>query len=242
MTRRTRKISALREGADASPEAISERLANAARELFAYFGVEKTNIEDITKKVGLSRSSFYTYFTDKADLVDRITYEESLKLNADIRSRLTRRLSFEDQITEFLLMAVRGSFANPYLSKIMEDSEYVSNCTAPDSVMYRMHQDLWGRFFRNAGASGKLAPHLKLDDVLGWLMLSQDMLLIRLRATQQSDDEVREFIRNFVVPPLTCRRPESTGITPSSPGHPQVRRLPITRSPRLRQPTKPPSV
>lgn len=52
------------------PKASSrETLAEAACELFLERGYESTSIADITQRAGVSRSSFFNYFTSKSDVL-----------------------------------------------------------------------------------------------------------------------------------------------------------------------------
>lgn len=52
------------------PRASSrETLAEAACELFLERGYDATSVADITQRVGVSRSSFFNYFTSKSDVL-----------------------------------------------------------------------------------------------------------------------------------------------------------------------------
>lgn len=52
------------------PRASSrETLAEAACELFLEQGYEATSVADITRRAGVSRSSFFNYFTSKSDVL-----------------------------------------------------------------------------------------------------------------------------------------------------------------------------
>ncbi|MGW9156237.1 TetR/AcrR family transcriptional regulator [Microbacterium sp. NPDC055665] len=52
------------------PKASSrETLAEAACELFLERGYEATSVADITQRAGVSRSSFFNYFTSKSDVL-----------------------------------------------------------------------------------------------------------------------------------------------------------------------------
>ncbi|WP_315105170.1 TetR/AcrR family transcriptional regulator [Microbacterium sp.] len=59
-----------RTGRAGRPKASSrETLAEAACELFLERGYEATSIADITQRAGVSRSSFFNYFTSKSDVL-----------------------------------------------------------------------------------------------------------------------------------------------------------------------------
>ena len=66
------------------PRASSrEAIAEAASELFLEHGYEATSIVDITRRAGVGRSSFFNYFSSKADVLwsgfdERVTAVEAL--------------------------------------------------------------------------------------------------------------------------------------------------------------------
>ena len=47
----------------------SERLAEAALELFAERGYERTTVVDIAQRAGLTKSTFYLHFPDKREVL-----------------------------------------------------------------------------------------------------------------------------------------------------------------------------
>jgi AcrR family transcriptional regulator len=83
------------------PRASSrEVLAEAACELFLEQGYEATSIADITRRAGVSRSSFFNYFASKADvlwgglderieaLTTRLATVHAVDADADVRAAL----------------------------------------------------------------------------------------------------------------------------------------------------------
>ena len=59
---------------------IRESLISVGLELFEKFGVDKTNIEEITAKAGISKGSFYNFFKSKGDLFMEIYSLERQKV------------------------------------------------------------------------------------------------------------------------------------------------------------------
>lgn len=54
------------------------KLYDAAYELFTTKGTSETVIEDIAKKAGVAKGTFYLYFKDKYDILDKIIYRKSV--------------------------------------------------------------------------------------------------------------------------------------------------------------------
>ena len=60
-----------------------EALFNNAYELFLTQGIEKTTINDIVKKAGVAKGTFYLYFTDKYHIRDQLIAKTADKLFCD---------------------------------------------------------------------------------------------------------------------------------------------------------------
>ena len=61
-----------------------KKIIDKAWELFAKNGYEETKVEDITKDLGISKGSFYTYFATKEELL----YEVLEKIKKEIIENL----------------------------------------------------------------------------------------------------------------------------------------------------------
>lgn len=55
-----------------------KKLYEAAYELFITKGINDTSIDDIVKKAGVAKGTFYLYFKNKYDIIDRIIIKKSL--------------------------------------------------------------------------------------------------------------------------------------------------------------------
>jgi len=72
-----------------------ETLAEAACELFLEQGFAATSVAEITRRAGVSRSSFFNYFASKSDILwasfdERVDAAvRSLSAGADVRAALT---------------------------------------------------------------------------------------------------------------------------------------------------------
>ncbi len=61
-------------------EAIRNELLSVGLEQFEHFGFNKTNVDDITEKVGIAKGSFYNFFSSKGDLFMEIYSQERQKV------------------------------------------------------------------------------------------------------------------------------------------------------------------
>lgn len=105
----------------------------AAYDLFTTKGINDTSISDIVKKAGVAKGTFYLYFKDKYDILDKIILSKSIKiLNMAINE--TKIKTFQSHSEEIL-------FFIDYLIYIFEKEKL---------VLKIIHKNLsWGIFKKN---------------------------------------------------------------------------------------------
>lgn len=76
----------------------------AAYDLFTTKGINNTAISDIVKEAGVAKGTFYLYFRDKYDILNKIVLNKSIKvLNAAIKETKTKNFdSYSDEILFFI--------------------------------------------------------------------------------------------------------------------------------------------
>ncbi len=65
-------------------ENIKEQIVQTSEELFSQYGIRSVSIDDICKRLGISKKTFYVYFEQKADLVDAVleAHDKQLEMSA----------------------------------------------------------------------------------------------------------------------------------------------------------------
>src|SRR5690606_18442667 len=63
----------------------TQDLVDAGLALFLAHGLEAVTIDDITRKAGIAKGSFYRYFEDKTDLVQAIVEPMAGEFRSEIR-------------------------------------------------------------------------------------------------------------------------------------------------------------
>ena len=79
-------------------------LFQAGYDLFTTKGINDTAISDIVKKAGVAKGTFYLYFKDKYDLLDRIVLNKSAQVLCEAikYNNLMEFDSFEDELLSFV--------------------------------------------------------------------------------------------------------------------------------------------
>ena len=79
-------------------------LYDAAYDLFTTKGINDTAINDIVKKAGVAKGTFYLYFKDKYDILDKIILNKSAHVLGEAIKQTNLRAfeNFEDELLYFI--------------------------------------------------------------------------------------------------------------------------------------------
>ena len=97
-------------------------IVDAAQNLFARFGLAKTTIEDIAKKVGMGKASLYYYFRSKESIFKEVVTKEGKTLKEKILKAVNSQNTPQDKIRSYFItrMTEIKSLSN-YYSAIKDD-------------------------------------------------------------------------------------------------------------------------
>lgn len=99
-------------------------LFDSAYDLFMNKGIESTSIDDIVKKAGVAKGTFYLYFKDKYDIIDRLILAKSSNiLNEAVKyteSKIKKEsVGFEDGVIYFADYIIESLKENKKLLRII---------------------------------------------------------------------------------------------------------------------------
>lgn len=104
---------------------IRDRLMTEGKELFTRYGLQKTNVAELTEAAGIAKGSFYSFFPSKEALYFEIFRREEQQL----RERVVETLNPEEPLTRdrfrlFLKQAFRLIEENPFIRRIYLHEDY----------------------------------------------------------------------------------------------------------------------
>jgi AcrR family transcriptional regulator len=105
-------------------ELIREELIEKGKELIAVFGFKKTTISDLTKAVGISKGSFYNFFSSKEELFFTIFELEGDKLRGKISQQILNNSKNAARGLKGLIKVIlREMEENPIIGKIYNSDD-----------------------------------------------------------------------------------------------------------------------
>ncbi|MBN1051097.1 TetR/AcrR family transcriptional regulator [Clostridium cagae] len=98
-----------------------KQLFDSAYELFLTQGIEKTSISDIVNKAGIAKGTFYLYFNDKHDLLNKLILKKSNKLLKEAMNETTNEEieDFSERVLFFINYIIENLKHNKLLLKII---------------------------------------------------------------------------------------------------------------------------
>lgn len=160
-----------------SPEdlqAIRARLLIVGREQFLRYGLKRTRVEDLASAVGISKGTFYHFFTSKEDLCLEIYEAEEVGVDAAVRDILAQHQDPAAALTEILCYSVSFIKGDSLLKHLRESGEFALLTRGIDTTRLAEHQLHDLELIR--------VLHASLADMGAGMQLSPDVLAGILRA------------------------------------------------------------
>lgn len=86
-----------------------KRIVETAHNLFWKFGIKRVTIEEICSESGVSKMTFYKFFSNKIELAKVVINNIFEKAENDFRDLMARNVSFEEKIKAQVRMKFEGT-------------------------------------------------------------------------------------------------------------------------------------
>ena len=140
-------------------ERIKNALVTVGLELMAKQGIQHTTVEQIYKKVGISRTFFYSFFPTKEDLVVETLYLQQPKIIAFVQKLMAdSSLSWRDAVKQFLYTCCYGEKNGIAVLTIEEQQLLFKRLSKESYQVFRQKQHrLFGEILENFGIKADTA-------------------------------------------------------------------------------------
>ena len=126
---------------EAERERIREVLMTTALELMARQGIQHTTVEQIYRRVGISRTFFYSFFHTKEDLIVETLYLQQPRILAYARELIEDpSLSWRDGVRQFLHACCYGERNGIAVMTIEEQQLLFRRLSAESNRLFREKQ------------------------------------------------------------------------------------------------------
>ena len=192
---------------------IRNALITVGLELMAKQGIQHTTVEQIYKKVGISRTFFYSFFSTKEDLVIETLYLQQPKIIEYVQKLMSDpALSWRDAVKQFLYACCYGEKNGIAILTIEEQQLLFKSLSKESYQVFRKKQlCLFGEILESFGIKADTAK------INLFTNLSLTAMVIRRAIPDtlpffvpEAAEETMDFQLNAIVDALEKLKTEST--------------------------------
>ena len=203
---------------DAGPapgdDAVGDRIAAAALEQFAEFGIRRSTVSDIARRAGVSKMTVFRRFTNKEGLVQAVIAGELRRALAEIDRRWGVASTIEERLVEGFVFAVSFVRGHPLFDKLLraEPEMLLPLLTVDGAPVLALYRMLIAERLQVEIDAGRAAPADvdQASEVIARLAIS---LILTREGSITLDDRstIEALVRDTLLPML--RLPEGTATT-----------------------------
>jgi len=104
---------------DDSDDETTERILDAATASFLEFGFRRTTMEDVARRIGVSRVTVYRHHVDKSALFQAVLLREFQRTSAEIERRLVAFPEDRNPVVEGFVLAIRHARRHPLVRRLL---------------------------------------------------------------------------------------------------------------------------
>lgn len=185
-----------------------ELIVESAFACFRNQGLQKATIVDIAKRAGVSRSTIYEYFSDKASIVEACAEHASQQFYREMTKAMDPNSALEDKLCAaavFVTQARRAIASEKYF-----DEDAISLLLTKDAaVLLRECVEFFAPYLSAARLTGEVRKDLDIEAAGEWFARILFSLFSTPSSTLDMDDPdvAAEFVRAHVVRGFASDRP-----------------------------------
>jgi AcrR family transcriptional regulator len=190
---------------DAPPtDSSQERILTAALEQVEDFGVRRFTIDDVARRVGVSRVTIYRHFPKKDRLIEAVLLHELNRFLRSIEEAIEPFETLEDKLVEGFVFALTFLRRHRLLNRLLrtEPELILPALTVNGDAVLATGREFIARFARDAGdlvlndEEIDAISELLARGVLSFLVTPSSVLGMRTPA------EIRRFAEHYLAPTL----------------------------------------
>lgn len=199
-------LTAAVEGAVVDDDETSARILDVAYELFCHMGIQRTTMEDVARRAGVSRITVYRRFATKAALVDRLVRREIRRYFDQFLIDIAHAETAAERVVLGFVSSLRALRTNPLIGGLMvADPNALVPSTIGDGgrTLATVRAFVAGQLRREQDA-GNVSRDVNVDLVAELMVrVASSFLVIPSHIIDLDDDEqLSDLARQFLVPML----------------------------------------
>jgi TetR/AcrR family transcriptional repressor of uid operon len=179
---------------------------DAAYELFCRQGIQRTTMDDVARRAGLSRITVYRRVASKEALVEQVMLREFRRNVDQFLADISEADTVADRVVAGFVSSLRSVRSNPLIEGLMtaEPQSLAPSILGERGRNLAMVSQFLAGQLRREQASGNVADDIDVDMVAELMVRIAMSILLTPSALVDLDDEdrLRELARRYLVPML----------------------------------------
>ena len=199
-------LNAAVEGAVDDHDETSSRILDAAFELFCRFGIQRTTMEDVARRAGVSRITVYRRFANRGMLLDQLVRREVRRYLDQFLVDIEHAHTAADRVVLGFVSSLRAFRRNPLIGGLMaaDPNALVPSTIADGGRTLATVREFVAGQLRREQEAGNVASEVNVDIVAELMVrVCSSFLVIPSHIVDLDDDEqLSDLARRFLVPML----------------------------------------
>lgn len=191
---------------DAPVDEKEARILAAAREQFVHAGVQRSTMDDVARRAGVSRITVYRRFANKDELVERTVQEEFRRYFHQFLVDIAPARTVAERVELGFLSSLRAAQENPLIGGLLQDEpgHFLPSMSADRGRTVATVRAFLAAQLRREQRAGNVSEEIDTELVAEMMVrVSTSFLVIPSHVLDVGDDEqVRALARRFLVPML----------------------------------------
>lgn len=192
-------------------DAARARILDAAYEQFSRMGIQRSTMEDVARRAGVSRITVYRRFATKDVLVEHVVRREFRRYFDQFLVDIEQAETVADRVVLGFVSSLRAIRRNPLIGGLMaaEPTLVVSSMVSDDGRTLATVRAFVAGQLRREQRAGNVGDDLDIDLVAEMMVrVSASFLAIPSHVIDLDDEEqIAAVARRFLVPMLTPPAP-----------------------------------
>ncbi len=197
-------------------DGTSVRVLDAAFDQLCRVGIQRTTMEDVARRAGVSRITVYRRFTTKDALVEQVVRREFRRYFDQFQNDIKEARSVADRVVLGFVSSLRAIRGNPLIGGLMaaEPGALVVSMVGDDGRTMATVREFVAGQLRTEQRAGTVAGDLDVELAAELMVRISASFLITPSQLVDLDDEAQlaDLARRFLVPLLetssaSARRP-----------------------------------
>lgn len=189
---------------DDSLDGTARLILDAALQLYLEFGLRRTTMDDVARRVGIGRVTIYRHYPDKSVLFQAVVLRECARALRQIERQVASIAPLEQRLIEAFVLVVDGARHHPLIRRLLatEPEWLLPYLTVKADVILRLGVSYGAGYIRLAQAQGFLT---RLDaDITAELLIRMVQSLTLTPGGLLAPDSAGELraLLQKILPPL----------------------------------------